>query len=103
MFMRLHTESMARPLQVYVDENELKQLEAWSKKRGWTKSQAVRAALRALTRAEVDDPLLAASGMIQGLPADLSANVDRAIEETFVATPASQAKKSRPRRSLRRH
>jgi hypothetical protein len=48
-----------------------------------------------MARAEIDDPLLAASGMIQGLPADLSANVDRAIEESFVATPASQAKKSR--------
>ncbi|HMI90642.1 MAG TPA: ribbon-helix-helix protein, CopG family [Polyangiales bacterium] len=92
---------MARPLQVYVDDADLERLEAWSKKRGWTKSQAVRAALRALTREDAGDPLLSASGMIAGLPPDLSTKIDRAIEETFIATPASQAKKTRPRRGLR--
>jgi hypothetical protein len=94
---------MPRPLQVYIDDADLERLEAWSKKRGWTKSQAVRAALRALTRNEVRDPLLAASGMIHGLPAGLSANIDRALQETFVAKPAAQAQKSRTRRGLRRH
>ena len=94
---------MARPLQVYIDDADLERLEAWSKKRGWTKSQAVRVALRALTREDSHDPLLAASGMIQGLPADLSASIGRALEETFVARPAPQAKKARRRRGLRRH
>ena len=101
--MRQQNRGMARPLQVYIDDSELERLEAWSKQRGWTKSQAVRAALRALTRGPVRDPLLAASGMIAGLPPDLSANIDRAIEETFVATPAAQAKKPRTRRRIRRH
>jgi hypothetical protein len=94
---------MARPLQVYVDELELRRLEAWSKRRGCTKSQAVRMALRALTRAEERDPLLAASGMIQGLPSDLSMNIDRALEESFVASPPAQTKKDRASRRLRRH
>lgn len=102
MVMKSQARRMARPLQVYVDDVELKRLEAWSKKRGWTKSQAVRAALSALTREETSDPLLAASGMIHGLPKDLSANIDRALQETFVATPAARTKKSRARRRLRR-
>ncbi|MGH7323928.1 MAG: hypothetical protein ACREJ9_04685 [Candidatus Rokuibacteriota bacterium] len=33
---------MDRPLQVYLDEADLKRLEKWSGERGWTKSQAVR-------------------------------------------------------------
>lgn len=74
-----------------------------AKKRGWTKSQAVRVALRALTRAEERDPLLAASGMIQGLPSDLSANIDRALEESFVAIPSAQTQKGQASRRLRRH
>ena len=101
--MKSRTALMPRPLQVYVDDIDLERLEAWSKKRGWTKSQAVRAALRALTREDVRDPLLAASGMIQGLPSDLSANIDRALEETFVAKPTAQAKKARAPRRVRRH
>jgi hypothetical protein len=77
---------MARPLQVYVDDTELKRLEVWSRARGWTKSQAVRAAIRALTRSgERVDPLLLASGMIEGLPPDCSERFDRYLEETFVA------------------
>jgi hypothetical protein len=103
VIMNRQTFRMPRPLQVYVDELDLQRLEAWSKKRGCTKSQAVRMALRALTRAEERDPLLAASGMIQGLPSDLSVNVDRALEESFVAPPSAQAKKSRASRRLRRH
>lgn len=90
---------MARPLQVYVDELELARLEAWARERGWTKSQAIRVALRALTGGADQDPLLSASGMIQGLPADLSANFDRALEETFVV---AQKKTSRARPSKRR-
>ena len=101
--MRQQTTIMPRPLQVYVDDLELERLEAWSKKRGWTKSQAVRVALRALIRAEEGNSLLAASGMIQGLPSDLSANIDRALEESFVAISPAQTQKDSASRRLRRH
>jgi hypothetical protein len=94
---------MSRPLQVYIEEDDLARLEAWSRQRGWTKSQAIRAAVRALTRSPDDDPLLKASGMIEGLPSDLSANLDRYLEETFVAkTPAARRRPSKARPRLRR-
>jgi hypothetical protein len=95
---------MTRPLQVYIDEADLERLEAWSRARGWTKSQAIRAAVRAMTRQERSDPLLDASGMIQGLPGDLSTNFDRYLEETFVVSsspPRTRAKKT-ARSRLRR-
>jgi hypothetical protein len=76
---------MGRPLQVYVDEEDLERLEAWARERGWTKSQAVRAAIRALTRRPAADPLLDASGMVEGLPPDCSEQFDRYLAETFVA------------------
>jgi hypothetical protein len=80
---------MTRPLQVYLDDKDLDRLEAWALERGWTKSQAVRVAVRALTRKPADDPLLGLSGDIDGLPADLSASFQRYLDETFVAeTPA---------------
>lgn len=84
---------MSRPLQVYVDERELAQLEAWSRDRGWTKSQTIRVALRALTSPVDEDPLLAASGTIHGLPPNLSAQVGRALQETFVATSKPRVRK----------
>jgi len=76
---------MNRPLQVYLDDAELARLEEWARERGWTKSQAVRVALRALTRPREADPLLAASGMIDGLPEDLSEQFERHLEDTHVA------------------
>jgi Arc/MetJ-type ribon-helix-helix transcriptional regulator len=76
---------MSKPVQVYLDDHEMERLEAWVKKRGWTKSQAVRAAVRALTRSRDEDPLLKACGMIEGLPEDLSRRIDDYLEETFVA------------------
>jgi hypothetical protein len=95
---------MARPLQVYLDERDLEQLDAWARERGWTKSQAIRVAVRALTRRPADDPLLELSGDIDGLPADLSANLDRYLDETFVAEPRApyQARRRRSRPSVRR-
>ena len=94
---------MSRPLQVYLDEGDLEKLEAWSKSRGWTKSQAIRAAVRALTRSSQGDPLLTASGMIDGLPRDCSEQFDRYLTETFVAeTPATYRRRRRPRSSVRR-
>jgi len=76
---------MSRPLQVYLDDAELERLEACARGRGWTKSQVVRAALRVFTRAPEDDPLLAASGMIDGLPADGSERFDHYLNQTYVA------------------
>ena len=83
-----------------MDEAELARLDAWSRQRGLTKSQAVRAALRATMRVDTDDPLLAMSGSIDGLPPDASANLDRYLQETFVARPAivKQRSKARVRR-----
>jgi hypothetical protein len=52
-----------------------------------TKSQAVRVAVRALTREPVDDPLLELSGDIDGLPSALSERFDRHLRETYVAEP----------------
>src|SRR5437763_699692 len=46
---------MSKPLQVYLEERELARLAAWARARGWTKSQAIRAAVRALTRSRVLD------------------------------------------------
>lgn len=96
---------MSRPLQVYLEDDDLDRLDAWSRARGWTKSQTIRAAVRALLRSEiVDDPLLTASGMIDGLPADLSERFDEHLGATFVAerAPAHRGKtqptRKRPRR-----
>ena len=88
---------MNRPLQVYLDERDLARLEAWARARGWTKSHAIRAAVRALTRPAAEDPLLGLSGVVDGLPRDCSEQFDRYLEETFVAE-----KSARPRRRTRR-
>jgi hypothetical protein len=91
---------MARPLQVYLDETEMARLDDWARARGWTKSQAIRAAIRALTRPPADDPILDLVGIFDGLPPDVSANFDRYLNETFVAeTPAPY--RARKRRSPR--
>jgi Arc/MetJ family transcription regulator len=76
---------MMRPLQIYLDDTDMTRLEEWARTHRWTKSEAVRVALRAVTRPRETDPLLAASGMIEALPEDLSEQVDRYLEETFIA------------------
>jgi hypothetical protein len=85
---------MSRALQVYLQETEFKALREWAAERGWTLSQAVRAALKVLTQPRVDDaqadPLLASSGMIDGLPADLSQRFGDYLAHTFVAEPPSR-------------
>jgi len=94
---------MTRPLQVYLDEQDLARLEAWTRQRGWTKSQAIRAAIRALTRRPTKDPVLDLSGDIDGLPADLSESFDRYLNETFVAEPpAPYRARRRSRKTVRR-
>jgi hypothetical protein len=70
-----------RPLQVYFPEPELARLEAWARRRGVTKSQAVRAAVRILTRAPEEDPVLGLSGLVDLGPADVSERVDDYLEE----------------------
>jgi hypothetical protein len=86
---------------VYLDEQDLAALETWSRARGWNKSQAVRAAVRALTRSHLGDPLLAASGTIDGLPRDLSARFDHYLQETYVAKAPSRRPARRSRSSSR--
>jgi len=78
---------MSRPLQVFLEDRELDRLEKWSTARGWTKSQAVRAAIRALVREKNEHPLLSLSGMIadDGLPPDVSERLDHYLDHTFVA------------------
>lgn len=89
-----------KPLQVYMDEADLARLEAWSRRHGMSKSQAVRAALRAAMRPEDRDPVFGLSGSVQGLPADASAAFDRYLQETFIAHPPrrTRAAKARVRR-----
>jgi hypothetical protein len=95
---------MSRPLQVYLDEQDLERLETWARERGWTKSQVIRAAVRALTRRSAEDPLLELSGDIDGLPPDLSERFDRYLDETFVAEPPApyRARRRRSRPAVRR-
>ena len=94
---------MARPLQVFLENHEIDGLERWARARGWTKSQAVRAALRALLRPKDEDPLLAASGLIadDGLPADVSERLDHYLDQTFVAESSPRYGR-RPLRRVRR-
>ena len=92
-----------RPLQVYLEEADLQRLERWSRQRGWTKSQTIRAAIRALTHDAQDDPILSLSGMVHGLPRDASEHFDRYLNETFVAeSPARYGRSSRAKPRVRR-
>lgn len=81
---------MTKPLQVYLEADDLERLEGFAKERGWTKSQVIRTAIRALTRRPSSDPVLELSGDIDALPSDLSADLDRYLNETFVAEPAAK-------------
>lgn len=72
-------------------------LDAWSRRHGMNKSQAVRAALRAVTREPEEDSLLGLSGSIQGLPRDASARIDEYLQETFIARPPSSSRSAKTR------
>ena len=93
-----------KPLQVYLDDAEHARLASWARRHGFTKSQAVRAALRALTGRADEDPLLAASGMIEGLPADGAERFDQHLHRTYVAeqSPAYRGARRRGAAGLRR-
>jgi hypothetical protein len=92
---------MPKPLQVYLDEDDLTRLETFARARGWTKSQTIRAAIRALTQRPAEDPVLDLSGDVDGLPPDLSENFNRYLDETFVAEPSPKYR-ARPRKTVRR-
>jgi hypothetical protein len=92
---------MTKPLQVYLDDDDLARLETFARERGWTKSQVIRTAVRALTRRSSSDPLLDLSGDIDALPPDLSREFDRYLNETFVAEP-SATYRARRRPTIRR-
>ncbi len=62
-----------KPLRVLMTNDDLERLERWSKERGWTKSHAIRFAIRALVGGE---GIMSASGLVEGLPADLSRRDD---------------------------
>lgn len=97
---------MVRPLQVYLDDEDFDRLDSFAASRGWSKSQAVRLAIRALTKpAEEQDPLLGLSGMIDGLPEDLAENLHRYADEVCVVgerPPRYGRVKGRARGRLRR-
>jgi hypothetical protein len=98
----LQSRIMTRPIQVYLDEQDMAALEGWSRKRGWNKSQAVRAAVRALTRSqEGGDALLAARGLIDGLPRDMSARFDHYLQETYFAKTSRSPRLTRRRTRAR--
>lgn len=91
-----------KPIQVYLDAADLDCLESVSRDHGWTKSEAVRVAVRGLAHRPSGDPLVSLGGMIRGLPTDLSACFDAYLEETFDAKKApsrtrSPRKRTRPR------
>jgi hypothetical protein len=94
-----------KPLQVYIDDADFASFEAWAEARRMTKSQAIRAAVRALTRPKAEDPLLSLSGMVHDrLPEDCGEQFDRYLQETFVAESAApytarrRRTRARPRR-----
>lgn len=93
---------MQKPLQVYLDEDDLTRLEAFARARGWTKSQTIRIAIRALARRPAEDPVLDLSGDVDGLPPDFSENFNRYLNETFVAEPSPKYRARRPRKTVRR-
>jgi hypothetical protein len=92
---------MAKPLQVYLEHDDLERLEVFARERGWTKSQAIRVAVRALTRRASPHPLLELSGDIDGLPPDMSREFDRHLNETYVAEPPATYR-TRRRKTVRR-
>jgi len=79
-----------KPLHVMVDEVELRRLERFSRQRGWTKSRTIRLAIRAMTN---DGGIMASSGIIDGLPRDLSARMDDYLAEASAAKPKSRRAK----------
>src|SRR5262245_1058790 len=91
---------MAQPLQVFLDEADIRGLERWARQRGWSKSQAIRAAVRALTGKPPDESVLELSGALAALPADGRARFPRYLDETYVAESPAPCR-TRRRRSAK--
>ena len=80
---------MRTRVQLYLDEDDLACLERWSQERRCSKSEAVRIAVRLLTRETSADALLGLEGCIVAkLPSDSSENVDRYLNATYAAKTA---------------
>lgn len=92
-----------KPMQVYLDDEDASRLEQWSRANGMTKSDALRLAVRALTRTRTSrDPLLSLSGMLHDdLPTDVAERFDQFLQETFVAERPGTYKRGRPSRTRR--
>ena len=83
-------------MQVYLDEADHARLEQWAAARQVTKSQVVRAAVRAFTRPRATDPVLQLSGIAEGLPPDASERFDHYLTETHVAERPAPYRRRRP-------
>jgi hypothetical protein len=97
------SEFVMKPIQVYLGEDDAARLEAWSRANGMTKSDALRLAVRALTRPRtVQDPVLSLSGILHDdLPPDVAERFNRYLQETFVAERPAAYKRGRPSRTRR--
>jgi hypothetical protein len=92
-----------KPIQVYLADDEVRRLDAWAQKRGWTKSDAVRAAVRALTASDDGDTLLGLSGMVYDrLPEDVSERFDQYLQETYIAEKPSSYRRAHSTKRVRR-
>jgi hypothetical protein len=89
---------MPRPIQVYLSDLDCDRLDAWAKEHGWTKSQAVREAIRLATKASVQDPILDLVGIFDGWPRDASSRVDHYLNQADLAERKTKSP-SRPARS----
>jgi hypothetical protein len=88
---------MERPIQVYLDDHDRERLDAWAKQHGWTKSQAVRQAIRLATKGPAQDPILGLVGMFDGWPKDVSTRVDHYLHQAHVAERKAKSAKRRAR------
>jgi hypothetical protein len=89
---------MERPIQVYLSDHDRERLEAWAKQHGWTKSQAVRQAIRLATKSATQDPILDLVGVFDGWPSDVSSRVDHYLNQADLAERKTKSPK-RPARS----
>lgn len=95
---------MGKRVHSRLDDEGRAALEVWSAACGWTRSQAIRHAVRAFTSGDdVDDPLLRASGMINGLPPDASERFDAYVDGAVLlgATSTTLSTRRRSGRSPR--
>ncbi len=93
---------MKKPVQVYFDEVDYRQIAKWAKTHGCSLSEAVREGALRYTWSEEDDPFLRYSGFLDdpSLPTDLAANFDHHLNETYeIERKRKERPGARPRRS----